>query len=574
MKDIFNKIRKLYILIKPYKFRVALLLLVILFASLSEVFSYSLLLPFLAILVKGESNPVLEKVLSYLSLLIPFVKNPVGRILLLMLVFQFLKSLFIIFQNIISSSFIFGLTRLWNKTIFSKYNTCTYRFYTSQKQGTMIHNTANEPSAAAICFFKIVQLCAVSVLSVTMISSLIIIDWKITVVFSVCGAAVLSLITIFTRIYIHKKGKEKISLIQKLQSVTAESILTFPIIKAFSLEKIRDALFKTVNDAVYRLRVKVRVLNAAYVPLIEVLVVLLFVSFIYFSTSFEVSKIGLVFAKMSTILIIAQRLLSKIGELSSLIGNIQFQLPSVALVYDLLHTDIEKEEIEPGDTFKVLRDDIRFDAVSFAYDENQVLHDLNVVIPRGKMTAFVGPSGAGKSTIINMLIGFYKPGEGKILINGKSLQEYSLKSWREKVGFVTQETLLFNMSIKENILLGKQAATEEEVFEAAKQAAIHDFILTLPDKYDTQVGDRGMKLSGGQKQRIAIARAILRDPEIYIFDEATSSLDNESEKLIQKSIETLGRKKTVIVIAHRLTTIENAHVVYDLGKIKAQNEKS
>jgi len=168
-----------------------------------------------------------------------------------------------------------------------------------------------------------------------------------------------------------------------------------------------------------------------------------------------------------------------------------------------------------------------------------------------------------------LLMGFLKPTHGEILVDNRPLQEYSLKSWRSRLGYVSQDIVIFNTSIKENIRMGKVDANDEEIERAVKKAAIHDFIVSLPKGYNTRVGDRGMKLSGGQKQRIAIARAILRDPDIYIFDEATSSLDNESEKRIQKSIEELSKEKTVFVIAHRLSTIENADVVYDLGQMQS-----
>jgi ABC-type multidrug transport system fused ATPase/permease subunit len=187
------------------------------------------------------------------------------------------------------------------------------------------------------------------------------------------------------------------------------------------------------------------------------------------------------------------------------------------------------------------------------------------VIPKGKMTAVIGPSGIGKTTIADLVIGLLEPTTGEIVVNGRSLQEYNLRSWRNRLGYVSQDTVIFNTSVKENIRIGKIDAGDEEIENAAKGAAIFDFVMSLPRGFQTEVGDRGVKLSGGQRQRIAIARAILRDPDLYIFDEATSALDHESERLIQKSIEEVGQDKTVLVIAHRLSTIENADVVYDVS---------
>lgn len=180
------------------------------------------------------------------------------------------------------------------------------------------------------------------------------------------------------------------------------------------------------------------------------------------------------------------------------------------------------------------------------------------------MTALVGVSGSGKSTMADLLMGLLTPQSGKIAVNHRDLREFSLASWREKVGYVCQDPFLFNMTLRENILMGKPDATEEEMVSAAKMANIHDFIIGLPEAYDTVIGDRGVKLSGGQRQRIVIARSVIRNPQLFIFDEATSALDSESEAAVRRSIEKLAEKKTIIVIAHRDSTIEKADVIFDL----------
>jgi len=206
-----------------------------------------------------------------------------------------------------------------------------------------------------------------------------------------------------------------------------------------------------------------------------------------------------------------------------------------------------------------VKGDIEFQNVSFSYDGNEkVLENINIRIPAGKTVALVGPSGGGKTTLCHLIPRFYEVKEGRILIDGRDIREYTLKSLRKNIGLVQQDIFLFAGTIGENILYGNVEASREEMIEAAKRANIHDFIMSLPNGYDTNVGERGIRLSGGQKQRISIARVFLKNPPILILDEATSSLDNETEIRIQQALEELSKGRTTLVIAHRLSTIKNA----------------
>jgi subfamily B ATP-binding cassette protein MsbA len=208
--------------------------------------------------------------------------------------------------------------------------------------------------------------------------------------------------------------------------------------------------------------------------------------------------------------------------------------------------------------------------VDFAYDaEHPALTDFNLEIQPGEIVALVGPSGAGKSTVANLLPRFYDVTGGSLTIDGTDVRDVTFRSLRQQIGLVPQETMLFNASVRENILYGRLDASEDEIVRAAKAANAHEFIMRLPDGYDTIVGDRGNALSGGQRQRIAIARAILKDPRILILDEATSALDTESEKIVQAALERLMQGRTSVVIAHRLSTIRDANkiVVIDHGRI-------
>ena len=235
----------------------------------------------------------------------------------------------------------------------------------------------------------------------------------------------------------------------------------------------------------------------------------------------------------------------------------------------------EAEESEPENPVLVqtLQGNIRFDHVGFRYKnsdeadaESRVIHDMTLQIDKGRTVALVGPSGAGKTTLCHLIPRFYELNEGAITIDGIDIRRMSRYDLRRNIGMVAQDVFLFNGTIRQNIAYGKLDATDEEIIEAAKKANIHEYIMTMEQGYDTQVGERGVKLSGGQKQRISIARVFLKNPPILFLDEATSALDNATEMLIQESLEELSRGRTCIVVAHRLSTIKNADEIVVLTR--------
>jgi subfamily B ATP-binding cassette protein MsbA len=239
-------------------------------------------------------------------------------------------------------------------------------------------------------------------------------------------------------------------------------------------------------------------------------------------------------------------------------------------VFEILDTQPDVLDAPDAKTLGHVEGRITFDDVSFSYDERQeVLHHVNLDIAPGEIVALVGPSGAGKSTIFNLIPRFYDPTGGKVMLDGTDLREVKQASLRQQIGIVPQETLLFGGTIRENIRYGRLDATEDELVTAAKAANAHDFIVGLPDGYETIVGERGIRLSGGQRQRVAIARAILKDPRVLLLDEATSSLDSESEHEVQEALARLMQNRTTVIIAHRLSTIRVAHriAVLDSGSM-------
>ncbi|MBW6482381.1 MAG: ATP-binding cassette domain-containing protein [Vicingaceae bacterium] len=264
--------------------------------------------------------------------------------------------------------------------------------------------------------------------------------------------------------------------------------------------------------------------------------------------------------------------ISPLKSLFTLVANIQRGLIAGERIFEV--TDAIEEITDAPNAIKIteFNDAIELKNISFSYGETEVLKNINLRIQKGKTIALVGASGGGKSTVINLIPRFYDVNKGEILIDNKNIKEITLHSLREQIGIVTQDSILFNDTIYNNIVFGNETATEQEVIEAAKVANAHEFILASEKGYQTEIGDNGMKLSGGQKQRLCIARAVLKNPPIMLLDEATSALDTESEQLVQEALNQLMKNRTSVVVAHRLSTIQNADeiVVINNGKIVEQ----
>ena len=275
-----------------------------------------------------------------------------------------------------------------------------------------------------------------------------------------------------------------------------------------------------------------------------------------------------------TYIILYSQILIPAKNISTAITNIQRGIASGARIFSVLETDVNIVEDKDAIAKTDLKDQIVFKDVSFQYADTKVLEQINLTVEAGKMIALVGQSGAGKSTMADLLPRFYDVTDGQILIDGIDIRKIKLHDLNQLMGIVTQESILFNDTIFNNIAFGNKTASREEVIAAAKIANADEFIVKLADGYDTNIGDRGDKLSGGQRQRLSIARAVLKNPPILILDEATSALDTESEKLVQDAIHKLMQNRTSIVIAHRLSTIQHADtiVVMQDGKIIEQGK--
>lgn len=271
-----------------------------------------------------------------------------------------------------------------------------------------------------------------------------------------------------------------------------------------------------------------------------------------------------------TFLLALQRLSVRLKAAASTFTRFADNSARMLRLETILNRYDKEFELSGSEAFKGLGGDIEFQSVSLSYshDDTFALSDVTFSIPRNQVTAFVGESGAGKSSIVDLLMGIYQPTAGRVVVNGRPLATYCLEDWRQHIGVVSQDTFIFNDSILENLRYGRPKSSWDDVVECAKAAQAHDFILALPEGYETVVGERGYRLSGGQRQRLALARALVKQPEILILDEATSALDSESEKLIQQALEQFQKNRTVIVVAHRLSTIVDADQILVLEKGK------
>ena len=350
--------------------------------------------------------------------------------------------------------------------------------------------------------------------------------------------------------------------IETLNSNLSNSISGILNVKSFTrenkeLERITDSSLEVKSANYHAIK-----LSAAFIPIIRIAILFGFTATLLIG-GFLALDGEIKVAMYSVLLFITQRLLWPLTELGDTFDLYQRAMASFRRIY-ALKTEIP--EIQDGEiNFEKLEKHISLQDVNFSYVKNfNVLNDVSLTINSGQTTAIVGSTGSGKSTLIKLLLRLYEINSGKILYDDAELKDFKLSTLREKIGLVSQDVFLFEGTVFENIAYGNLNATEEEIWDAAKQSEAIDFINDLPNKENTIVGERGQKLSGGQRQRISIARAILKNPEILILDEATSSVDNETEAAIQRSLDVLKQDRTVIVIAHRLSTIRNADCIYVL----------
>jgi len=386
-------------------------------------------------------------------------------------------------------------------------------------------------------------------------------NWRLTLI-SLLIAPVVAGLTIRFGSSLRKLARESFEGSKHLTDTAQEALANQSIVKAYRGENRERGRFRAVAERIRRANLRSASIAGMSPPIIELIGVLFVVALLFFGE--REKRLGRMdIAQFLTFLFFLGRSYDPMRKLSRLQNSMSQALAAARHVWEVMDEHAEIREKPNAIDIPPLHDEIEFRNVEFGYanEERQVLRGVNLIVPAGKMVALVGESGGGKSTLTKLLPRFHDPTSGAVLWDGIDLRDAKLASLRRHLALVTQETVLFNDTVRYNISYGRPDATNEQIHEAAQTALAHDFIRDLPHSYDTVIGERGIFLSGGQRQRLAIARAVLTDAPVLIFDEATSALDAESEQLVQRAIANLVRNRTTIVIAHRLSTVRRADMI-------------
>ncbi len=454
-----------------------------------------------------------------------------------------------------------GIVRDLRDAAYEQLHKLPISYFKSERVGNLISIIVNDVTAVqnsvSATFLNLIR----EPLSIIVFLGIAIsISWELTLISLITlpfSAGIISWIGIKLRKY-SQRIQEKIA---DITSVIQETISGVKIVKAFGTENYENNKFKKETEGYFRMVLKITRVRNLSSPITEILSVGVGVVIIYYGGTMVLNNGEIKASEFLGFLFAIFQLLPPIKELSGVNNRIQESSAAGDRIFEIIDTQpdiVNKEDAIPVKEFK---SQVIFDNVGFAYPDEpgeKVLDKINFSVNKGEVVALVGPSGGGKSTLVDLLPRFYDVTSGTIKFDGTDIRDLKIEDLRKFIGIVTQETILFNDSIKNNICYGSSNFSEEKIIEAAKIANAHNFIIEMPNGYNTEIGERGVKLSGGQRQRLAIARALLKNPEIMIFDEATSALDNESEKLVQEALDRLMKSRTVVVIAHRLSTIKNA----------------
>ena len=454
--------------------------------------------------------------------------------------------------------------------LYVKFQSLQLAYYEKKQTGTIMSYITNDVAALQSALVdSLIELVTELVVLIGSLALMFYLDWKLSLVTLIVVPIIGQAMKIFGR-----KLKKSGSLIQSrtadITSLLQESISGVRVVKSFAREEYEIERFQNQNDLNFKANMKSVQYSSLLTPTVEFLAAVIVAVILWFG-GYQVINGALTAGSLIAFLTYAVNLANPVKRISRVYGTINKAMAAAERVFNVLDTKEELKDKETAKDLPKITGTVTFDHVSFAYKKDvEVLHDLNLTAKSGQVIAFVGPSGAGKSTIANLIPRFYDVTAGSIKIDGIDIRNVKIKSLREQIGVVPQETMLFSGTVKDNIRYGRLDATDEEIVNAAKAANAHNFIMDLADGYDTKIGERGITLSGGQRQRMAIARAILKNPLILILDEATSALDTESEEIVQEALDKLMVGRTSFVIAHRLSTIVHADkiIVLENGKVK------
>lgn len=578
MKEYFKLVK----LLKPYRHLLVLSFVLIIIYSACNAASIYLSIPLLKTLFTGTPTDlsVLPSQNFFDALRQSVDKwifaggdkySALVKVCLLLFSAYLLKNVFAFMQGILTQYVEKSLITDLRRRMFEKFNSLSLKYFNERRSGDIVSRFITDvntiQNTVSVTFTDLIKQ---PVLIVTFLTMAFLISWKLTLISMI--TVPLSVLLI---IFLGKKLKKySIRVQEKLgefTSVISENIYGGKIIRAFGMEEFEKKRFEFKLKDYFRSLMKSAVYNDMTRPLTEIVSVALGVFIIWYAGKEIFSGNSLAPEEFIGFLLIIFQLMSPIKDFSSVSNRIQESYASANRIFEIIDAKPDIEDKPDAKDKSGFDSSIEFKNVSFTYNsvDRMILDNINFKIAKNENIAIVGLSGAGKSTMVDLLPRFYDVTSGDIEIDGVNIKEIKISSLRNLFGIVTQEIILFNDTIRNNIAYGQEHIPEADIINAAKNANAHDFIVNTEKGYDTVIGERGLRLSGGQKQRIAIARALLKNAPIMILDEATSSLDTESEHLIQEAIERLMLNRTSIVIAHRLSTIKDADriVVVDGGKI-------
>lgn len=564
--------------IHPYKRSLALSVVFNILSAILNIFSFAALIPILQILFKtegaatathlmawGEGGASAKEVISnnadfYVRELI----GECGETTTLLLI-----GLFLAFATFLKTGAYFlssatiipirtGVVRDIRNQIYQKINSLALGFFSEERKGDIIARMSGDVQEIENSIMSSLDMLFKNpILIISYFATLIFISWQLTLF-------TLLFVPLFGWFmgYVGRKLKARSIEAQQLWSDTMsqveETLGGLRIIKAFCAEEKMNKRFARVNDAYRSLIMRVNIRQQMAHPMSEFLGTVMIIIVLWFGGILVLNYNAISGPTFIYYLVILYSIINPLKEFSKASYNIPKGLASMERVDKILKAEISIKDPEHPKPLIAFEHQIEFRHVSFKYDQQWVLRDINLVIPKGKTIALVGQSGSGKSTLLDLIPRYYDVQEGEVLIDGVNVKDVGIHDLRQLIGNVNQEAILFNDTFFNNISFGVEHATQEQVEQAARIANAHDFIMQSEKGYDTNIGDRGGRLSGGQRQRVSIARAILKNPPILILDEATSALDTESERLVQDALERLMKTRTTIAVAHRLSTIKNS----------------
>lgn len=546
------------------------LLVVFAFSMLAVVFSIlSLMLiePFIAILFSRDISELSvwgQWMLGLFSSIIDLnsASQQVISLVLLALAFFFLKNLFTFMAQWFMAPIRSDVVRQIRNALFDKILILPLSYFSEQKKGDVISCAVNDTHEIEFTILTAIKQFLTEPLTIVIyLVSLFIISFKLSlfvlVLLPIAGFCISSISRSLRR---HSKDSK--DFLGQLLSHVEETMSGLRIIKAFHAFDDAERQFSRHNKRFSKMQLRIyRIVELAspmseFLGITLVMIVLVFGGLMVMRPDSSLSP-----ELFITYIALFSQIINPAKNFSTAFSNYRRGLSTLDRLQSILNADEVILEKDNALNVTHFNNEIELADVSFAYEQQNVLKHINLIIPKGKFVALVGSSGAGKSTLVDLLPRFYDPTSGTIKIDGVDIREYRIDSLRSLFAMVTQDVVLFNDSIANNIAFGLKDVSKEQLISAAKAANIYDFILSLPDGFDTNIGDRGVNLSGGQRQRLSIARAVLRNAPILLLDEATSAMDTESEKLVQQALDWLMKDRTAIVIAHRLTTIRHADVI-------------